>query len=1191
MPINKLPTLALESNAITADLIASGAITAADISDGEITAAKLHTTLDFSTKTFTMANAHVTQAMVTQHQAALSVTESQVSDLQNYVLPNTSPTFTNTTLTGYLAGPATFTIDPAAVGDNTGTVVIAGNLQVDGTTTTINSTTVEIDDLNLTLASGASNAAAANGAGITIDGANATITYDSTNDEFDFNKNINLSGNTAYGTFDGTLVGNVTQASTITITNTQQTDRALRLGTYSDDSASYFGPLNNTASDELIDLGTSDGRWRNLNISSQANVGSLISSGNVGIGTTSPSYKLDVFNNTTNTGSQLRVKNAYSSGGSSANAVINIDGYGASTLKLWRNGIEEWKLDRISNTDDLGLYAYGGAVSGGAGVGLVQFWDYDTGNVGIGTSSPSSKFHVEGGTTTLKHSGEAGPHTYRSGNNGNDFRFFSTNGTFANPTAKTNNTAVGQIHWSGYDGSSYQQRASVLVKVDGNVSSGNVPMRLVFQTGSTSNPERMRISSSGNVGINTLSDPAEKLTVTGGNILVSNTSGLMLRAGNDFAGIGFNRNVETGAIYDSTIGAYQLHNVSGEFQLQMYNSTGGFVDYPFHVAASSCVGIGHDAPTGKLDVKNSGARHEVAIFRQDNSSYNNDIKLDHTSRSGDNTLVSKRSNGDLWLYQNNATSIRMYNQGSERAVFHYNGNTGIRSSNPQATLEVYGFIRAGKNSARLNASVHSYSSRHNTVRTPENLYTGITNYEQVEGSGAGSDWLTASNQRDNAYVILDLGAAKSINRAVIYNQNEYEDSKREVKRFILQGTNDVNNANSWVTVLDDVMGKSGGHEPNPGYSFRIPAGNQTSVKNDPVDDIEAVSYRYWKFIMKDFWASDAYGGLMEIELYEYAVSSDARQDEISASSMVATDVYAQTLAATGDINLIGQAQVNYNYHPVPSTMAPHSIPGLSSYLDMQHSYRYPRSGSGVDRYTLADLGNEPMSWTLRNEGAASLSNSHMVNNITGVVDGRYSMKTGSNAAGGGVAATNQDRYHMMTYNGPVTFVWIVMRGNGGGINSNESLLTQNTNASSYGYHIIRHYPSYANIYSYNGQSQNISYPSGYSTAVASQKWYLIAHQYWDENQQSITFFDNNYPNGNQQTSTANYDWRWNANANTRRLVLGGSEWGAYGEAWGQGSSSTSSYGAIGAFMYYKNSLSTYDLKTIFDYYRNHYDMG
>lgn len=92
--------------------------------------------------------------------------------------------------TNTISGPSTLTLDPAGVGDNTGTVVIAGNLQVDGTTTTINSTTVAIDDLNLTLASGAANASAANGAGITIDGANASLTYVSAKDSLNFNKNV-----------------------------------------------------------------------------------------------------------------------------------------------------------------------------------------------------------------------------------------------------------------------------------------------------------------------------------------------------------------------------------------------------------------------------------------------------------------------------------------------------------------------------------------------------------------------------------------------------------------------------------------------------------------------------------------------------------------------------------------------------------------------------------------------------------------------------------------------------------------------------------------------------------------------------------------------------------------------------------------------------------------------------------------
>ena len=85
-------------------------------------------------------------------------------------------------------------IDPAAVGDNTGTVIIKGNLQVDGATTTINSTTLTVDDLNLTLASGAANGTAANGAGITIDGASATLTYQSTGDNWAFNKNLDVTG-------------------------------------------------------------------------------------------------------------------------------------------------------------------------------------------------------------------------------------------------------------------------------------------------------------------------------------------------------------------------------------------------------------------------------------------------------------------------------------------------------------------------------------------------------------------------------------------------------------------------------------------------------------------------------------------------------------------------------------------------------------------------------------------------------------------------------------------------------------------------------------------------------------------------------------------------------------------------------------------------------------------------------------
>ena len=86
-------------------------------------------------------------------------------------------------------------VDARLASGSIGDLVVGGNLTVNGTTTTINSTTLTVDDKNIVLASGAADAAAANGAGITIDGANATIAYDGTNDKWDFNKDINITGN------------------------------------------------------------------------------------------------------------------------------------------------------------------------------------------------------------------------------------------------------------------------------------------------------------------------------------------------------------------------------------------------------------------------------------------------------------------------------------------------------------------------------------------------------------------------------------------------------------------------------------------------------------------------------------------------------------------------------------------------------------------------------------------------------------------------------------------------------------------------------------------------------------------------------------------------------------------------------------------------------------------------------------
>jgi len=86
----------------------------------------------------------------------------------------------------------------------TGALTVGGDLTVNGTTTTINSTTLTVDDKSIELASGAADAAAANGAGINIDGANAFFQYASAGDKWAMNKNLGVTGNiTVTGVVDG----------------------------------------------------------------------------------------------------------------------------------------------------------------------------------------------------------------------------------------------------------------------------------------------------------------------------------------------------------------------------------------------------------------------------------------------------------------------------------------------------------------------------------------------------------------------------------------------------------------------------------------------------------------------------------------------------------------------------------------------------------------------------------------------------------------------------------------------------------------------------------------------------------------------------------------------------------------------------------------------------------------------------
>jgi hypothetical protein len=90
--------------------------------------------------------------------------------------------------------PSEFTIDPSGHGNATGKVIILGDLEVKGTTTTINSSVVDISDVRIVLASNASNSSQADGAGFEISGANVTFTYSNTYKRFETSIGLGISG-------------------------------------------------------------------------------------------------------------------------------------------------------------------------------------------------------------------------------------------------------------------------------------------------------------------------------------------------------------------------------------------------------------------------------------------------------------------------------------------------------------------------------------------------------------------------------------------------------------------------------------------------------------------------------------------------------------------------------------------------------------------------------------------------------------------------------------------------------------------------------------------------------------------------------------------------------------------------------------------------------------------------------------
>jgi uncharacterized protein (DUF2132 family) len=294
--------------------------------------------------------------------------------------------------------------------------------------------------------------------------------------------------------------------------------------------------------------------------------------GMVGIGTTSPNYKLHVegtsfFNNTISSSGKLIIE-------STQPGIILRETDQIGTTHRWID-VEGGTFRILQTNNDYSSFT-------------TQFVINSSGNVGIGTSSPASKLHISGsGQTIMRLDSD-------TTTNVSQFQIKAASdavlimGMLGGSAAGNNYgvTAAGQAYFGTTTLGSPHPTSLVI----GNVSA--IP--IVF---STTNTERMRIAGDGNVGIGTTS-PDTKLHVRGYQVYLYND----LDTNNTFF---YARNSGAGNA------GIKMKNVDGEWTI-IANDRLRFIDDDaslerLSILSNGNVGIGTTAPGALLEISSSTA--------------------------------------------------------------------------------------------------------------------------------------------------------------------------------------------------------------------------------------------------------------------------------------------------------------------------------------------------------------------------------------------------------------------------------------------------------------------------------------------------------------------------------------------------------------------------------------------------------
>lgn len=262
---------------------------------------------------------------------------------------------------------------------------------------------------------------------------------------------------------------------------------------------------------------------------------------------------------------------------------------------------------QVLESNGLGTPAFNTITSGTNGD--LQF---KTGNnfTGGGPSWLSNVLNADGSITANPSNGQWEMGDFGSligarntGNSDSGFiQLRKSRGNKSTPAIVQNGDDVFGILFRGYDGTDYRNTAQILTQIDGVPGSNDMPGRLLFYTtpdGSATLSERMRIDSSGNVGIGAVV-PSSLLHLkgAGAELRIEDTSDSPQLSFLDSAG-SLRGNIHIG---DSVAGededAVYYNSDTGEFHHFTVNGT----DTMVVGGASARVGIGTTGPNEKLEV-------------------------------------------------------------------------------------------------------------------------------------------------------------------------------------------------------------------------------------------------------------------------------------------------------------------------------------------------------------------------------------------------------------------------------------------------------------------------------------------------------------------------------------------------------------------------------------------------------------